>query len=127
MTLAALQRVVPSDDKRAARDAAHETAAVAAPSVHQSRAVTRPTIPLPRPIRPTHPHKACEERKRAPRGSSCTLLVVGKAASPVADVIHEVLQLRCAVEEVDGENLHDADRSGASHMMNRAAACQPAL
>ena len=60
---------------------------------------------------------ACEERKCAPRSSSCTLLVVRKAASSVADVISEVLQLRCAVEEVDGEFLHDADRLGASHMM----------
>ena len=45
------------------------------------------------------------------------MLVVRKAASSVADVISEVLQLRCAVEEVDGEVLHDADRLGASHMM----------
>ena len=78
-----------------------------------------------RPTPPNHPtHKACEERKRPPRSSCCTLLVVGKAASPVADVISEVLQLRCAVEEVEGEVLHNADRLGARHMMYWAAARQ---
>ena len=79
----------------------------------------------PRPTPPTHPtHKACEERKRPPHSSCCTLLVVGKAASPVADAISEVLQLRCAVEEVEGEVLHNADRLGARHMMYWAAARQ---
>eukprot|EP00966_Prymnesium_polylepis_P275742 6371076-Prymnesium_polylepis.1 len=73
----------------------------------------------PRPTRPTHPHKACEERKQARSllagWSSCTLLFPLRrrgcrlhcvAAGPVAGVIREVVQLRSAVDEVAGDFVH---------------------
>eukprot|EP00966_Prymnesium_polylepis_P259194 5986960-Prymnesium_polylepis.1 len=56
----------------------------------------------PRPIRPTHPTRRCEERECAPRSSTFTLLVVVEAAGPVTGVTTEVVRLRSAVEEVAG-------------------------
>eukprot|EP00966_Prymnesium_polylepis_P285099 6586274-Prymnesium_polylepis.1 len=78
-------RAVRSDTEHATCDAGHETVAGAASFIHLSCPITRQTIPdPPRADRPT-PTRRCEERKRAPRSSSCTLLVV-EGAGPVAGV-----------------------------------------
>ena len=70
----------------------------------------RPTQPTPTP---------CEEREaeRAPRSTSCTLLVDVEAAGPVTDVIGVVVRLRSAVDEVAGEVLHDVHRLAAGHRL----------
>ena len=107
------QRAVASDDERAARDAGHETAAVAAPCMHLSCPRTRTTIPDP-PDPPTHTRRA-RSAKCAPRSSSCTLLVVVEAAGPVAGVIGDMVRLRSAVDETTREVLYDAHWLGAGH------------
>ena len=81
--------------------------------MHLSRPITRQTLPDPSNL--PYPTRQCEERKCAPRSSSCTMLVVVEAAGPVAGVACEVVRLRCAVEEVAGDVLHDAHRLGAGH------------
>ena len=43
--------------------------------------------------------------------------VVVEAAGPVAGVISKVVRLRCAVEVVAGDILHDANRLGAGHRL----------
>ena len=74
-----------------------------------------------RPIQPTLPHKyptrRCEERERAPRSSTCTLLVVVEAAGPVAGVTSDMVRLRSAVEEVVVDVLHDVHRLAVGHRL----------
>jgi hypothetical protein len=53
-----------------------------------------------------YPTRRCEERERASRSSTCTLLVVVESAGPVAGVTSGKVQLRSAVEEVVGDVLH---------------------
>ena len=89
--------------------------------MHLSRPITRQTIPDPSNL--PYPTRRCEERERAPRSSSCTLLVVvDTARGPVAGVIREVVQLRSAVEEVAGDVFHDAHRLAVGHRLCSAAA-----
>ena len=107
------QRAVRSDTEHAKRDARHKTVAVAGSCIHLSRSVTQQTIPDPPDL--PYPTRRCEERKRAPRSSTCTLLVVVETAGPVSGVTTEVVQLRSAVEEVAGGVLLDAHRLGAGH------------
>ena len=109
------QRAVHSDTEHATCDARHETDAGAASSIPLSRPDMRQTIQDP-PNLP-YPTRRCEERECAPRSSTCTSLVVVEAAGPVAGVTCEVVRLRCAVEEVAGDVLHDAHRLGAGHRL----------
>ena len=107
------QRAVRTDTEQTTCDARHETAAGAASFVHLSCPITQQTI-SDQPDQPT-PTRRCEERKRAPRSSSCTLHVVVEAAGPVTGVTREVVRLRSAVEEVAGGVLHDTHRLAAGH------------
>ena len=100
-----IQRAVRSDTQHATRDARHETDAGAASFIPLSRPDMRQTLPDP-PNLP-YPTRRCEERERAPRSSTCTMLVVVETAGPVAGVIREVVRFRSAVEEVVGDVLHD--------------------
>ena len=110
-----IQRAVRSDTQHATRDARHETDAGAASFIPLSRPDMRQTLPDP-PNLP-YPTRRCEERERAPRSSTCTMLVVVETAGPVAGVIREVVRLRSAVEEVVGDFLHDAHRLAAGHRL----------
>ena len=110
-----IQRAVRSDTQHATRDARHETDAGAASCIPLSRPDMRQTIPDP-PNLP-YPTRRCEERERAPRSSTCTMLVVVETAGPVAGVIREVVRLRSAVEEVVGDVLHDVHRLAAGHRL----------
>ena len=80
-----------------------------------SRSDMRQTLPDP-PNLPC-PTRRCEERERAPRSSTCIMLVVVETAGPVAGVIREVVRLRSAVEEVVGDVLHDVHRLAAGHRL----------
>ena len=111
-----------SDTEQATSDARRETDVGAASSIPVSRPDMRQTIPDP-PNLP-YPTRRCEERKRAPRSSTCTLLVVVETAGPVSGVTTEVVQLRSAVEEVAGGVLHDTHRLGAGHRHCSAAAAK---
>ena len=104
-----------SDTQHATRDARHETDAGAAAFTPLSRPDMRQTLPDP-PNLP-YPTRRCEERERAPRSSTCTMLVVVETAGPVAGVIREVVRLRSAVEEVVGDVLHDVHRLAAGHRL----------
>ena len=84
-----LQRTVRSDTEHATCDARHKTDAGAASFMHLSRPITRQTIPDPSNL--PYPTRRCEERERAPRSSTCMLLVVVETASPVAGVTNEVV------------------------------------
>ena len=111
-----IQRAVRSDTQHATRDARHETDAGAASFIPLSRPDIRQTLPDP-PNLP-YPTRRCEERERAPRSSTCTMLVVVETAGPVAGgVICEVVRLRSAVEEVVGDVLHDVHRLAAGHRL----------
>ena len=110
-----LQRTVRSDTQHATRDARHETDAGAASFIPLSRPDMRQTLPDPPNI--PYPTRRCEERERAPRSSTCTMLVVVETAGPVAGVIREVVRLRSAVEEVVGDVLHDVHRLAAGHRL----------
>ena len=114
-----IQRAVRSDTQHATRDARHETDAGAASFIPLSRPDMRQTLPDP-PNLP-YPTRRCEERERAPRSSTCTMLVVVETAGPVAGVIREVVRLRSAVEEVVGDVLHDVHRLAAGHRLCSAA------
>ena len=109
------QRAVRSDTEHEKRDARHETIAVAGSCIALSCPITRQTNPDP-PNLP-YPTRRCEERERAPRSSTCTMLVVVETAGPVAGVIREVVRLRSAVEEVVGDVLHDVHRLAAGHRL----------
>ena len=110
-----IQRAVRSDTQHATRDARHETDAGAASFTPLSRPDMRQTLPDP-PNLP-YPTRRCEERERAPRSSTCTLLVVVESAGPVAGVTSGIVQLRSAVEEVVGDVLHDVHRLAAGHRL----------
>ena len=84
-----IQRAVRSDTQHATRDARHETDAGAASFIPLSRPDMRQTLPDPSNL--PHPTRRCEERERAPRSSTCMLLVVVETASPVAGVTNEVV------------------------------------
>ena len=106
----------------ATRDARHETDAGAASCISLSRPDMRQTIPDP-PNLP-YPTRRCEERERAPRSSTCTLLVDVEAAGPVTGVTGEVVQLRSAVEEVVGDVLRCMMLTGLPPATgSRSAAC----
>ena len=109
-----------SDIEHATCDARHKTDVGAASSIPVSRPDMRQTIPDP-PNLP-YPTRQCEERKCAPRSSSCTLHVVVEAAGPVTGVTRGIVQLRSAVEEVAGGVLHDTHRLAAGHRHCSAAA-----
>ena len=72
------------------REIHYETDAGAASFIPLSGPDMRQTIPDP-PNLP-YPTRRREERKRAPRSSTCTLLVVVEAAGPVTGVTNEVVQ-----------------------------------
>ena len=74
---------------------------------------------LPDPPNLPYPTRRCEERERAPRSTSCTLLVDVEAAGPVTDVLGVVVRLRSAVDEVAGEVLHDVHRLAAGHRLSQ--------
>jgi hypothetical protein len=95
------------------------TWSVKAPQHQLSRPDMRQTIPDP-PNLP-YPTRRCVERERAPRSTSCTLLVDAEAAGPVTDVIGVVVWLRSAVDEVAGEVLQDVHRLAAGHRLCSAA------
>ena len=97
------------------REIHYETDAGAASCTPLSRPDMRQTITDP-PNLP-YPTRRREERKRAPRSSTCTLLVVVESAGPVAGVTSGIVQLRSAVEEVVGDVLHDIHRLAAGHRL----------
>eukprot|EP00966_Prymnesium_polylepis_P217968 5044087-Prymnesium_polylepis.2 len=88
-SLASKPRAVRSNTEQATCDTGHETDAGAASCIRLSHPVRQQTIPDP-PNLP-YPTRRCEERKRAPCSSTCTLLVVVEAAGPVTGVTFEVV------------------------------------